>query len=204
MAEYAHRREGKGMGNPQPDLVTGRLVLRSLGPEDSMQIATLASDPGVSEYILEIPHPYTGPLAQEWIAGLAAAYDAGTDVVFGISLRNSGELIGVIGLLSIHREHSRAKLGYWIGRPYWNFGFATEAVGGLLDFGFRVLGLNRIYAFYMAGNPASGRVMEKCGMRHEGTLRQHIRKSEQFVDIAAHGILREEFLADSGDPHHSR
>jgi ribosomal-protein-alanine N-acetyltransferase len=199
-----HRREGEGMGSPQPDLVTGRMVLRSLCPGDSKQIATLATDPGVSKYMLEIPHPYTEPLAQEWIAGLAAAYDTGTDVIFGISLRDSGELIGVAGLIGINTEHSRAKLGYWIGRPYWNCGFATEAVGALIDFGFRVLGLNRIYAFYMAGNPASGRVMEKCGMRHEGILRQHIRKSEQFVDIAAHGILREEFLADSGDPHHSR
>jgi ribosomal-protein-alanine N-acetyltransferase len=201
VTEYAHRMGGKEMGGPQPDLLTGRLVLRSLGSGDALQIATLAGDSRVSEYMLEIPQPYTEPLAREWIVGLAALYDAGADVVFGISLRNSGELIGVTGLMGIQKEHSRAKLGYWIGRAYWNCGYATEAVGALIDFGFRVIGLNRIYAFYMSGNPASGRVMDKCGLRHEGILRQHIRKKGHFVDITVHSILREEFLADCRYPH---
>lgn len=196
---YGYRRYG--MGRRQPGLATGRLVLRMLAPEDSVQIATLAGDPGVSGNLLEIPHPSTEREAGEWIAGLAAAREEGAEIVYGISLRDSGELIGLAALMNIHTEHSRAKLGYWIGRPYWNSGYATEAVSALIGFGFCVLGLNRIYAFHLTGNPASGRVLEKCGMRHEGVLRQHVKRTQEYVDIAVCGILRDEFLHKT--PHRS-
>jgi ribosomal-protein-alanine N-acetyltransferase len=189
------------MDRCQPGLATGRLVLRALAPEDSVQIASLAGDSGVSGNLLEIPHPSTEREAGEWIAGLAAAREEGGEMVYGISLRDSGDLIGLAALMNINTEHSRAKLGYWIGKPYWNSGYATEAVSALIGFGFRVMGLNRIYAFYLAGNPASGRVLEKCGMRHEGVLRQHVKRQQGYVDIAVCGILRDELLHKS--LHHS-
>jgi len=178
-----------------PDLITRRLLLRSLVLQDAPEIARLAGDPEISGNTLEVPYPYDQKAAHEWIAEVSAALSAGTEMIFAITGRNTGELYGVIGLMDITREHSRAKLGYWIGRPYWNQGYATEAVCAVLDYGFRVLGLNRIYAFYLTRNPASGRVLDKCSVRHEGVLRQHVRKEGTFEDIAVHGILKEEYLS---------
>lgn len=177
------------------DLITRRLRLRIPLLEDAPDIARLAGDPEISGNTLEIPHPYDQKAAQEWIAEVSAALRSGTEMLFAITGRNTGELYGVIGLMDITREHSRAKLGYWIGRPYWNQGYATEAVCAVLDYGFRILCLNRIYAFYLTRNPASGRVLDKCGMQHEGVLRQHVRRGDAFEDIAVNGILKEEYLS---------
>ena len=178
-----------------PDLITRRLRLRIPVLEDAPDIARLAGDPEISGNTLEIPYPYDQKAANEWIDEVSAALRAGTEILFAITGRNTGELYGVIGLMDITREHSRAKLGYWIGRPYWNQGYATEAVCAVLDYGFRVLSLNRIYAFYLTRNPASGRVLDKCSMRHEGVLRQHVRRGDGFEDIAVHGILKGEYLS---------
>ena len=180
-----------------PDLITRRLRLRILVLEDAPDIARLAGDPKISGNTLEIPYPYDQKAAHEWIAEVSAAVSAGTKIIFAITGRNTGGLYGVIGLMDITREHSRAKLGYWIGRPYWNQGYATEAVCAVLDYGFRVLGLNRIYAFYLTRNPASGKVLDKCSIRHEGVLRQHVWKGGIFEDIAVHGILKKEYLSSS-------
>ena len=99
-------------------------------------------------------------------------------------------MIGAVGL-RIEREDQRAELGYWIGRPYWNQGYCTEAARAVLDFGFEQLGLNRIYASHFTRNPASGRVMQKLGMTHEGRLRQHVRKWDAFEDVEVYAVLRE-------------
>ena len=79
--------------------------------------------------------------------------------------------------------------------PYWNRGYATEAARAMLTFGFEVLELNRIFAEYYARNPASGRVMQKIGMTHEGMLRQHMFKDDRFEDSVVYGILRSEWEA---------
>ena len=81
------------------------------------------------------------------------------------------------------------EIGYWVGLPYWNRGYATEASAALLDFGFDVLGLNRILARHITRNPASGRVMQKVGMEFEGISRQHFLARGQFEDVACYAIL---------------
>jgi RimJ/RimL family protein N-acetyltransferase len=80
-------------------------------------------------------------------------------------------------------------LGYWIGVPYWGNGYATEAGRAVLDHGFGELGLNRVYAHCFARNPASRRVLEKLGMRHEGTRRRHTLKWGEYLDEEEFGIL---------------
>lgn len=180
-------------GRP-PDLITRRFILRIPLPEDAPIIARLAGDPEISRNTLDAPFPYGEDTAGDWISGVLRRVVEGTDLIFIITGRTTGVPYGVIGLMDISREHSRAKVGYWIGRPYWNQGYATEAVCAVLDYGFRVLGLNRIYAFSLTRNVASGRVLDKCSIRYEGILRRHVRKGGSFEDIAVHGILREEYL----------
>jgi RimJ/RimL family protein N-acetyltransferase len=177
----------------QPDLQTKLLRLRSFTERDAHEVSRLAGDPAISQFTLDIPYPYDQKTARKWIRGLPVLNAAGTEIVYAITLREEGILIGAIGLMGIDARYQRSRIGYWIGVPYWNRGYATEALRSMLDYGFRVKGLNRIYAYYMTRNKASGRVLEKCGMRYEGTLRQHLRKSGRYEDITVHGILREDY-----------
>ena len=86
-------------------------------------------------------------------------------------------------------------MGYWIGKPYWTKGYASESTRALLQYGFDTLGLNRIFAHHMTKNPQSGRVMQKIGMTYEGTLPQHIRKGDDFEDLTLYGITRNQYDA---------
>jgi len=183
--------------SPQPALHTERLILRPFRPEDAPAVQRLAGDPAIASTTTNIPHPYEDGLAEQWISNHAARYEAGECATFAITLRESGELIGAIGL-EISREHRRAELGYWVGVPWWNQGYCTEAARALVAYGFRELSLHRIYAMHFRRNPASGKVMRKIGMRHEGSLRQHVSKWGTFEDVEVYGILREEFEA-AGD-----
>ena len=97
--------------------------------------------------------------------------------------------------LVLRREHNRAELGYWIGVPYWNHGYATEAASTVLRYAFETMDLHRVYAFHFTTNPASGRVLEKIGMTHEGTRRGHTLKWGEYLDNEAYGILRDEWRA---------
>ena len=84
-----------------------------------------------------------------------------------------------------------AELGYWIGKPFWGKGYATEAARSLIDFGFTVLGLNRIAARHFARNPASGRVMQKVGMLQTGVDRQAGQKWDRYEDFVLYEIQRD-------------
>jgi RimJ/RimL family protein N-acetyltransferase len=95
--------------------------------------------------------------------------------------------------LRLDDEHHHGELGYWLGKPYWGMGYATEASREMLRYGFEELKLHRIFASHFKHNAASGRVLTKLGMRHEGCQREHLRKWDQFVDSELYGILRREW-----------
>jgi RimJ/RimL family protein N-acetyltransferase len=179
----------------QPDLLTTRFRLRPFTGKDAPDVSRLAGDPAISAFTIDIPHPYDQKTARDWIRGLPVSRAERTGIVYAITLREDGNLIGAIGLMGIDNRYQRARIGYWIGVPYWNRGYATEALRSMLDYGFREIGLNRIYAYYMTRNKASGRVLEKCGLHYEGILRQHIRKGDRYEDIAVYGILLEDYCA---------
>jgi ribosomal-protein-alanine N-acetyltransferase len=184
---------------PQPNLTTPRLLLRPLATSDAPEIQRLAGDWAIARMTLSIPHPYGDGVAEQWIASQAEAFALGQQAAFAISLREGGTLVGSVGLM-ICPEHARAELGFWIGRPFWGRGYCTEAAGAVIRFGFEQLGLNRIFAHHFAHNPASGRVMQKLGMKYEGRLRQHVRKWGKFVDIEQYSILKGEMLGGDGRP----
>ncbi len=175
-----------------PELKTERLLLRPFTLADAPEVRRLAGDRDIASTTANIPHPYEDGVAEAWISTHQENFDQGQALSLAIVRRHDSALIGGIGL-GIRREYDRAEMGYWIGKPYWGNGYATEAARALLAYGFSVLGLNRIFAEHFSRNPASGRVMEKLGMKHEGHLRQHMKKWGVFEDIEVHGILRSEF-----------
>jgi RimJ/RimL family protein N-acetyltransferase len=173
-------------------LDTARFLLRPFTLADADDVTRIVSDREVAATTLNIPHPYEPGMAAAWIATHADGLHRQSPVVFAVTRRDGDELVGAIGL-SLEPAHHRAELGYWVARAAWGQGVCTEAARAVLQYGFVVLGLERIFAHHFAGNPASGRVMQKLGMRHEGTLRGHIVKWGRREDVECYGILREEF-----------
>jgi [ribosomal protein S5]-alanine N-acetyltransferase len=88
---------------------------------------------------------------------------------------------------------NQAELGYWIGKPYWGHGYCTEAAQAVLRYAFSDLAPVRVHASHFTRNPASGRVMQKIGMRHEGCRRQHVKKWDKTEDLEVYGILKLEW-----------
>jgi [ribosomal protein S5]-alanine N-acetyltransferase len=157
-------------------------------------VRALAGEREIAATTLNIPHPYAAGMAEAWISQHAAAFDARELATFAVITAGDGALIGAVGL-AINATHARAELGYWIGAPYWNQGYATEAAREVLRFGFQDLELHRIQATHLARNPASGRVMQKIGMRREGRLRGHFIKWGSFEDVEIYGILADDWRA---------
>lgn len=172
----------------QPVLETPRLSLRPFTLADAPDVQRLAGASEVAETTLNVPHPYEDGMAEQWIGGQADRFTAGSNVAYAITLRDGGTLLGAISLM-ITAQHHRAEMGYWLGVPFWNQGYMTEAARGLVGYGFRARGLHKITASHFARNPASGRVMEKIGMRHEGLLREHVRKGDGWEDLVLYGLL---------------
>lgn len=167
-------------------------MLRPFALSDAADVQRLAGDWAVADTTLSIPHPYPDGAAESWIAGHAERLQRREILVLAVTLRTTGELAGCISL-RLHDDHGRAEMGYWLGVPYWNRGYCSEAARALVAYGFEQMGLHRIFAHHLTRNPASGRVMQKAGMTYEGTQRQHIRKDERYEDVAAYGILRSEY-----------
>jgi ribosomal-protein-alanine N-acetyltransferase len=174
-----------------PVLMTARLALRPFEMSDAPDLQRLVGAPEVAYNTLRIPHPYPDGAAEEWISTHQQKFEERTEVVFAIALRETGELAGAIAIHPM--PFDKAEIGYWIGLPYWGRGYATEAVGAIIRYGFEVLSLNRVESNHFLRNPASGRVMEKNGMRYEGLMRQAVKKGNEYLDIKMYGILREEW-----------
>jgi RimJ/RimL family protein N-acetyltransferase len=184
-------------GMKQPTLETERLILRPFLPLDAAEVRRQAGEFEIASTTLRIPHPYSEAAAERWIASLAGKYLVGEEVNFAVVLKCESRLIGAVGL-TLEGEHRRAELGYWIGRDYWNRGYATEAARRVLAYGFAELGLRRVVAHFMSRNPASGRVLEKLGMTREGRLRQHILKWGEWEDIELFGVLKSDGIGAEG------
>ena len=175
-----------------PTLHTERLLLRSLILEDAADVQRFAGEFDVASTLTNMPHPYEDGMAEEWMRACSAKFEKDEALNFAITLKADKNLIGGIEL-RIDPENENGELGYWIGKPHWNHGYATEASRAVVAHGFEVLKLNRIYAYHFKRNPASGRVLEKVGMRYEGCRRQHTKKWGNFEDSMGYGILKADY-----------
>ena len=176
----------------QPILETERLILRPFVDGDAPRVAELAGDKAISDTTVRIPHPYSEEEALLWIGRHKSIRDKGLALFYAVDLKESLELIGSTGV-DVDHIHSRGTIGYWIGREYWNRGYATEAASLLLEYLFNVLKLHKVDSHHFARNLASGRVLEKLGTKREGLLREHISKSGSWEDVVEYGILENEY-----------
>lgn len=172
-----------------PTLEGDRLILRPFGLADAPEVQRLAGDSAIADTTLNVPHPYEDGMAEAWIASHASAWDDRSLAAFAVARIDDGQLLGAISL-KMQPGEDVAELGYWIGRPFWGKGYATEAAGLLIGFGFTSLDLARIAARHFARNPASGRVMQKVGMLQTGVDRQAARKWDRYEDFVLYEIQR--------------
>jgi RimJ/RimL family protein N-acetyltransferase len=177
-----------------PTLQTRRLILRAFLPQDAPEVQRLAGERAIAATTATIPHPYLDGVAEAWIAAQPELRARAESLVYAVTLLEDGRLIGAVGL-GLQLAHRHAEMGYWIGRPSWGQGYCTEAAAEALRFGFETIRLHRIYAVHFVSNPASGRVMQKLGMRYEGRRRQHILKWGRFEDLDGYALLLPEYEA---------
>jgi len=171
---------------------TERLLLRPFELSDGSRVKELAGDRAIADTTLNIPHPYKDGMAEEWISSHQPKFETGESVDYAIILKATQKLIGAIGLI-INKGFNRAELGYWVAKGHWNQGYCTEAAESMLEYGFYKLDLHKITATHITRNPASGKVMEKIGMKREGIFRQHVIKWDKYEDTISYGILRKEW-----------
>ncbi len=176
----------------RPTIESKRLILRPFMMSDAKAVQTLAGHPLIFATTASIPHPYLDGMAEAWIGTHEGIYLKGQAVQFAVVLKDSGELMGNVSLFDISREHSRAEVGYWIAVDKWGNGFGTEVARASMKYGFETLKLNKITARYVSTNEASGKIMERLGMKREGYFRQHARKNGALVDVVHYGLLASE------------
>lgn len=159
-----------------PVLETRRLALRAPRLEDAKMVAALANDRRIAENTARIPHPYKVADAEGFISG---ANRSGGEAVFLVTLRDK-TVIGACGIM-FHEESP--ELGYWLGVPHWGKGYATEALHALIDYAFTDLGHDALQAGARVTNPASRRVLEKCGFQWTGVGLYRIRAIRSSAPI---------------------
>ena len=175
-----------------PTLETDSLILRKPCMKDAKDIFLYASDEEVARYVLWDPHRSAEETGM-FIRDLRRRGRQGLPTSWAVVLRGSGKVIGTIGFIWYSAENRSAELGYSFSREYWNHGYATQALGAVISSAFRSLPVNRLEAQHDLRNPASGRVMQKCGLRQEGVLRSRILNKGEYVDVALYAILRSDW-----------
>lgn len=170
-------------------LKRGNLVLRPyITGDETAMFRNWASDEEVCRYLTWTPHAdadQTRALVQDW----ASSYMSDCFYHWGITL--DGELIGDIAVVRWSEANREAEIGYCLGRAWWGQGIMTRALKAVMHYLFDTVGFHRITLRHEAGNPASGRVMQKAGLRYEGTLAEATRRRDgTFCDLCVYGALK--------------
>lgn len=167
--------------DPDLELRTERLRLRKLKLADAARIAELAGDFDVARMTSRIPHPYSLVAADQWIGGLDD-----NEIVWAIEHQQ-----GLIGVCGFVRGVGRvAEIGYWIGKPYWGFGFATEAARALVAYCFETADIRRLTCIHYADNAGSARVARKLGFRRTGTGSTYCQARSEDVATITYALRR--------------
>jgi RimJ/RimL family protein N-acetyltransferase len=151
-----------------PVLETERLILRAPRFDDAKAIAALVNDRRIAENTLRIPHPYALADAESFIATANAA-----DGERAFLITRGAAVLGACGI--VRRDGEDPEIGYWLGVPFWGRGYATEAARGVIDHAFGDLGYDCLAGGTRVSNPASRRVLEKCGFQWTGVGLYRIR-----------------------------
>jgi [ribosomal protein S5]-alanine N-acetyltransferase len=169
-------------------LESERLILRPPRPLDIQSMTVWLSDYDVARMTSRVPHPYSEGDAESFLA-LKAEHR------FVILRKRDRVFLGMAGLHAPDNgQEIGYEFGYWLGKPFWGFGYATEAAHRLVRYAFEALGLETVHAGWFYDNPASGRVLAKLGARHNGSQMRDCRA--RGMAVLCHDMLltRADFL----------
>ena len=172
-------------------IVNERIHLSGFRPSDKAACIEYLNDKDIYDRTLRIPFPYTEGDFERWLAIDERATSEHGQLVHWAIRQADDRLIGAIGFedLAIGKSH-RADVGYWLAKPHWGQGIMTRVVERACRHAFETWGLVKIGAYVFTFNPASARVLEKCGFEREGFLKKHCLKDEQYIDAWLYGLVR--------------
>ena len=172
-------------------IVTERLILRPPTLKDAEDIAASANNLDVTRYLAVVPYPYSVKDARDFIRRRRKKANR-NPYNFGITLKQSGKIVGMIGFTGLDKFSGKADVGYWLGKKYWRQGIVTEAMEAIVKFAFRKLKLVRLQAEVYVENKASANLLKKLGFKKEGLKRKGARAKStgKWHDTYVYGLLR--------------
>ncbi len=177
------------------EIQTDRLILRKFKHSDiNPAYSNWCNDDRVTKYLTWPTHAdisVTENIINDWIK----SYEKDDFYLWAIVLKEIDEPIGTISIVNINEKINFVDIGYSIGYKWWNKGIVSQAFSAIIPFIFEEMGVNRISANHDVNNPASGKVMIKCGLKYEGVLRQSAYNNQGIVDTAYYSILSSDFFA---------
>ena len=176
-----------------PAIETDRLIMREIVLNDAQALFNIFSSEKVMKYYGMFPLEEIEQ-AERLIMTFREGFDNEKTIRWAITLKDTGEFIGTCGFHNMQIRSFRAEIGYEISEVHWNNGYVTEAIRAMLEFGFAVMGLNRIEALVYPENVGSHKALEKLGFKEEGLLREYAYFRERFQDLVMHSVLRSEYL----------
>nr|MBQ1577517.1 GNAT family N-acetyltransferase [Oscillospiraceae bacterium] len=177
-------------------LETKRLILRRFTVRDADAMYTnWASDPEVTRYLTWPAHAGV-ETSRAVLADWTAAYAQESCYQWAIVLKDrADEPVGSIGAVDVSDDIAAVQIGYCLGRRWWHQGIMSEALLAVMDFFFDAVGCNRVAGRHDPRNPHSGMVMQKCGMKYEGTQRSADRNNQGICDTSWYALLKDERYA---------
>ncbi|WP_045516188.1 GNAT family N-acetyltransferase [Neobacillus niacini] len=176
-----------------PVIETNRLILREVTTEDAEHMFTYLSDKDVLKHMGLEPFHTVKDVYDE-IGWYQSIYDEGTGIRWGITLKDSGNVIGSCGFLNMKSKQYRAEVGFELSKDYWGKGIANEALEAVVKVGFQNFQLERIEALIEPGNVPSQKLVERQGFIREGLLRHYEFTCGKFDDLYIYSILKDEVM----------
>jgi len=175
---------------------TTRLILRKFVKEDIRPaFRNWTGDDKVTEFLRWPTHRNVGiteMVLSDWISN----YENADFYQWAIVLKDINEPIGTISVVGLDEKTKKVHIGYCIGSKWWNQGYTSEAFGAIISFFFEQVGVKRIETQHDPENVGSGRVMEKCGLLYEGTLRNADWNNKGIVDARMYAILDSDYFKE--------
>lgn len=168
---------------------TENLIIRLIEYNDIYPMTNILNNFNVTKYLLEVPYPYSLKDAEDFVIYNMENFYPERLIIYTIIDKYTEEVYGVLSM-NFSQVHNRGEIGYYLGEEYWNNGIMTEAIKGVIKYWFDE-GLKKITGNHFLFNKASGRVMEKAGMKKEGIARKHVKKDGKYFDLVFYGIINE-------------
>jgi ribosomal-protein-alanine N-acetyltransferase len=175
-----------------PTLRGKQVMVRKLTTADAHAIYSNVSTWAIARYMFTA-YPYTLEHAHRFVRRSRLGIRRGTEYHFGVELKATPGIVGVVGLFALDRHSQNAELGCWIAKEFWGTGLSDEAVNVMLRFAFRHLKLRRVYAYTYVNNRPPQRLLRRLGFTREGLLRKYRFRRGRYRDYYVWGMVREDF-----------